>query len=99
MHSESFEVFTEFEAELKLKLSESMHVKYFYSDDIIHIALRWVLEELDIYDPYSGITNMFEGTNNVVEGLKIWYGAHLDAVILSMHYLQTFKVNEIIRGD
>ena len=101
MQSESMESFLEQEAEMKLKWSEAV-VDYFDSrlrEDIIDYASRWLLEELEIYDLYSGITNnMSEGTNNVVEGLQNWPGAPLDAIILPMHHLQTFKYNEIIRG-
>ena len=101
MQSDSLDCFTELEAELKLKWSEAM-VEYFDNhlrDDIINHASKWVLEELDVYDSYSGVTNnMSEGTNNVVKGLQNWPGAPLDAILLSMHYLQSFKHNEIIRG-
>lgn len=38
--------------------------------DTIEHASRWGLEVLNVYEPYSGVTNnMSEGTNNVIEGL------------------------------
>ena len=84
------------------RASETPLREYFdarFRRDIIEHAARWVLEDLNVYDPYSGVTNnMSEGTNNVIEGLKNWQGAPLDAIILSMHYLQNFKYSEILRG-
>ena len=67
--------------------------------DIIEHASRWILEELNIYDPYSGVNNnMSERTNNVIKELQNWHGTYLYAMTLSMHYLQNFKYNEILRG-
>ena len=101
MQCESIEAFEDLEAEMKLKWSNPM-IEYFDNRlrrDILEHASRWILEECNVYDPYSGVTNnMSEGTNNVIEGLQNWHGAPLDAVILSMHYLQNYKYNEILRG-
>ena len=101
LQCESLEAFEDVEAEVKLIWSPEL-IKYFDTRlrrDIIENASRWVLEDFNVYDLYSGVTNnMSEGTNNVIEGLQNWHGAPLDAVILSMHYLQNFKYNEIIRG-
>lgn len=101
MQTESLEAFEDLETEFKLSWSSAM-VEYFNTRlrrDIVEHGSRWVLEELHIYDPYSGVTNnMSEGTNNVIEGLQNWHAAPLDAMILSMHYLQKFEYNEILRS-
>ena len=101
MQCESIEAFEELEAEMKLKWSNPM-IEYFDNRlrrDTLEHASRRILEECNVYDLYSGVTNnMSEGTNNVIEGLQNWHGAPLDAVILSMHYLQNYKYNEILRG-
>ena len=101
MQCESLVAFEELEGEFKADWSPEL-VEYFDTklrSDILGHSCRWLLEEFNVYDPYSGVTNnMSEGTNNVIEGLQNWHGAPLDAIVLSMHYLQKFKYNEIIRG-
>ena len=101
MQCESIEAFEDLEAEYKLDWSQPV-VEYFYARlrrDIIEHAAGWVLEDLNVYDPYSGVTNnMSEATNNVIEGLKNWQWVPLDAIILSMHYLQNFKYSEILNS-
>ena len=93
LQCESLEDFETLESEIKLLWPEEI-IKYFDTRlrrDILDHACRWVLEDLNCYDPYSGVTNnMSEGTNNVIEGLQNWHGAPSDAIILSMNYLQNF---------
>ena len=76
MQCESIEAFEDLEAEYKLVWSQPV-VEYFDAqlcNDIIEHAARWVLEECNVYDPYSGVTNnMSEGTNIVIEGLKNYF--------------------------
>ena len=101
MQCQSIEAFEDLEAEYKLVWSQPV-VEYFDArlrNDIKEHAARWVLEEFNVYDPYSGVTNnMSERTNNVMEGLKNWHWSPLDAIILSMNYLQNFNYNEKLRG-
>ena len=60
---------------------------------------RWILENLGIYNPYSGITtNQSEGFNTVLKHLQHWKEAPVDAIVLSLYYLQSFYNNEIQRG-
>ena len=60
---------------------------------------RWVLEELHIYNPYSGVTNnQSEGLNRVIKDLQGWKEAPVDCVMLAVYQLQAFYLNEIRRG-
>ena len=59
--------------------------------DIPHSIGRWVLEELNIYNPYSGITNnQSESLNRVIKDLQSWKEAPLDCLILAL-YSHTVK--------
>ena len=101
LQTESLESFSALETELKLNWSEAFvdHFDNHLKQDMTNHAAKWVLQDLGVYNPYSGITNnISEGTNNIIDGLKNWTGAPLDSIVLSMHYLQNFKRNEIIRG-
>ena len=67
--------------------------------DIPHSIGRWVLEELNIYNPYSGITNnQSESLNRVIKDLQSWKEAPLDCLVLALYRLQAFYSNEIKRG-
>jgi len=60
---------------------------------------RWVLEELRIYDSYSGVTNnQSEGLNRVIKDLQGWKEAPVDCVMLAVYQLQALYLNEIRRG-
>ncbi len=60
---------------------------------------RWVLEALEIYNPYSGVTNnQSEGFNRVMKDLQGWKEAPLDSVVLALYLLQAYYSNEIKRG-
>ena len=60
---------------------------------------RWVLEELHIYNPYSGVTNnQSDGLNRVIKDLQGWKEAPVDCVMLAVYQLQAFYLNEIRRG-
>ena len=58
-----------------------------------------MLEELHIYNPYSGVTNnQSEGLNRVIKDLQGWKEAPVDCVMLAVYQLQAFYLNEIRRG-
>lgn len=68
-------------------------------DDILTFAARWLLEEAEVYDPYSGITNnVVESMNVVVKRLMEWKEVPIDSVVLSLNFLQNFYHNELVRG-
>ena len=53
---------------------------------------RWVLKELHIYNPYSGVTNnQFKGLNRVIKDLQGWKEAPVDCVMLAVYQLQAFS--------
>lgn len=58
-----------------------------------------MLEEYEVYDPLSGITNnICESLNATIKRLMSWKEAPIDAMILSLYYLQGFFKYEILRG-
>lgn len=68
-------------------------------EDIPTTLGRWVLESLQIYHPYSGVTNnQSEGFNRVMKDLQGWKEAPLDCVVLALYLLQAYYTNEIKRG-
>ena len=63
------------------------------------MAGRWILQELGIYNPYSGITNnQSESFNATLKRLQNWHEVPVDVIVLSLHHLQIFYYNEIQRG-
>ena len=77
---------------------EEYFLKQFHPDVNKSIG-RWVLENLNIYDPYSGVTNnQSEGFNRVVKDVQDWKEAPVDSMVLALYQLQTFYLNEIRRG-
>ena len=70
-----------------------------HHSDILSRSGRWILEELQIYDPYSGVTNnQSESLNRVLKDLQGWKEAPVDCVLLALYQLQAFYINEIHRG-
>ena len=60
---------------------------------------RWVLQPLNLYNPYSGVTNnQSESFNKVIKEFQSWKEAPLDSFILAMYRLQLYYYNEIKRG-
>lgn len=60
---------------------------------------RWILESMGVYNPYSGVTsNQSESFNAVLKRLQSWREVPLDAIVLSLYYLQAFYSNEVQRG-
>ena len=67
--------------------------------DVPSLIGRWVLEELHIYNPYSGVTNnQSEGLNRVIKDLQGWKEAPVDCVMLAVYQLQAYYLNEIRWG-
>ena len=60
---------------------------------------RWVLQPLNLYNPYSGVTNkQSESFNKVIKEFQSWKEAPLDSFVLAMYQLQVYYSNEIRRG-
>ena len=63
-----------------------------------HIG-RWKLESLQLYNPYSGVTNnQSEGFNTVMKEFQAWKEAPADSFVLALYQLQSYYSNEIQRG-
>lgn len=101
LHASSEEEYGEILAKLSDIWNESF-LEYYKSklhQDIVHHSSKWVLEQHQIYDPHSGVTNnMSESMNAVIKRLMEWKQAPLDAAVLAFNYLQQFYVHEIKRG-
>ena len=53
---------------------------------------RWVLQLLNLYNPYSGVTNnQSESFNKVVKEFQSWKEASMDSFILAMYQLQLYS--------
>ena len=73
--------------------------EHYYRNEIHSSIGWWVLEELHIYNPYSGVTNnQSEGLNRVIKDLQGWKEAPVDCVMLAVYQLQAFYLNEIRQG-
>lgn len=60
---------------------------------------RYVLERLQVYSPFSGITtNQSEAFNSVLKRLQNWREVPIDAIVLGLYHLQAFYLNEVRRG-
>jgi len=84
LHSESLEYFDELYSKISDLWSEPF-IDYFQNHlkgDFCKTG-RWVLEELNVYDPYSGVTNnMVEGMNSLIKRLTDWKERPLDSIAL-----------------
>ena len=66
----------------------------------IHGIARWSLEPMKVYNPYSGVTNnQSESLNFVIKQLQEWRESPIDCALLALHYLQSYYMIEIIRGQ
>ena len=76
--------------------------KYDLNEIHPHVPLyvgRWVLEDVHIYNPYSGITNnQSESLNFVLKELQGWKEVQVDNAVLAFYQMQAFYSNEIKRG-
>ena len=60
---------------------------------------RWILEELDIYNPYSGITtNSAESINNVIKSIQKRKELPVDLIVISLFFLQKSDYTELLCG-
>ena len=60
---------------------------------------RWALEDLHIYNPYSGVTNnQSESLNFVLKELQGWKEVKIDNAVLAFNPMQAHYSNEIRRG-
>lgn len=68
-------------------------------DELLESSVLWVLEAVNVYDPYSGVTNnIAEGMNTVIKRLNDWKELTIDSAVLSFHYLQVYYCHELLRG-
>ena len=60
---------------------------------------RWVLEPLNVYHPFTGVTNnQSESFNSTLKQLQKWKEVPVDSIVLALYHLQVFFYNEIQRG-
>ena len=101
LHCETLEIFNDLYDSLSATWSEAF-VIYFedhLKTDFINNAIHWILEDLNIYDPYSGVTNnIVESMNSLIKRLIDWKEKPLDSIALSFYYLQNYYVNELLHG-
>ena len=101
LNSDSEDIFMENCENLTTKWSKPV-VDYFNKnirDDIVKYSAKWTLKELNLFNPYSGITNnSSEGMNTVIKHLMKWKEVSLDTAVLCLSYLQNYYWNEILRG-
>ncbi len=77
----------------------SVIIALFFLSQIPVSLGRWVLEELDIYQPYTGVTtNQSESFNALLKRLQRWREVPIDTILLSLYHLQGFFYNEFQRG-
>ena len=68
-------------------------------NDILKYSDKWILKKLNLFNPYSGITNnISEGMNTVLKRLVDLKEVPLDTVVFCISYLQNYYWNEILRG-
>ena len=66
---------------------------------IIRHSAKFVLAPLDLYDPYSGITNNISETINcVIKDMLKWRETPVDVIFLCFQLHQTYYLAEIRRG-
>lgn len=99
--SETVEEFHDNIVRLSSMWSESFR-EYFVKHiqkDIEKYAGRFLIEPLNIYNPYSGITNnSAESMNAVIKRLIKWKEAPADTLVLCLQKLQLYYWREILRG-
>ena len=93
---------SEYQAALDEMLKKWSHPFSEYYNENIHSQItfiaRWALEEVGLYNPYSGITNnqlQSEGLNHVLKTLNDWREMSIDCLMLSLYYLQGYYLSEI----
>ncbi|XP_063787335.1 uncharacterized protein LOC134936259 [Pseudophryne corroboree] len=67
--------------------------------DLVYKSGRWLLNELRIYTPGSGVvTNVSDSMNIVLKKLTAWKEVNLEQMVLALYFLQTFYLKEVLRG-
>ena len=67
--------------------------------NILEYSARWILEKLNMYDPFSGVTNnVSESMNKVLKDLTKWKRCPIDCVMLSMWHIQRYYMVELSKG-
>ncbi len=52
---------------------------------------RWVLEPLNVYHPFIGVTNnQSESFNSTLKQLQKWKEVPVDSIILALYHLQVY---------
>ena len=75
-----------------------------YFDDtllgtITNYAGRWILDELDLYNPDSGITNICsESINAKLKRLTQWKEREADNIILFLYYMQSNDLANLMKS-
>lgn len=94
----------EYETQLALdsQRCDAAFEEYYIKD--IHAELptttgTWVMEGLQLYDHYSGVTNnQSESLNQLFRDLQGWKEAPITCIVLALYQRQAFYLNEIRRG-
>ena len=62
-------------------------------------AGRWILEEVDLYNPYSGITNnCSESVNAKLKRLTEWKEREVDNIVLFLYYMQSNDLADLMKS-
>ena len=68
-------------------------------DTVTNHSARWILEELDLYNPYSGITNnCSESINAKLKRLTEWKEREVDNIILFLYYMQSNDLADLMKS-
>ena len=101
LQCESLENFESLFEEIRLPWSIPM-TDYFNDnlrETIAKYAGRWILEEIDLYNPYSGITNnCSESVNAKLKRLTDWKEKEVDNIVLYLYYMQSNDIAELMKS-
>ena len=76
-----------------------MTLKYKFLLQVNTSLGKWVLQALNVYHPFTGVTtNQSEGFNSALKRFQQWREVPLDSIVLTLYHLQAFFYNEIQRG-
>ena len=93
-----FEILVE---KLKLPWSEPMtdYFEHNIRKTILMHAGRWILEEYDLYNPYSGVTNnCSESINAKLKRLTEWKEREVDNIVLFLYYMQSNDLADLMKS-
>ena len=66
---------------------------------ITNYAGQWILHELDMYKPYSGITNnCSESINAKLKRLTKWKEREVDNIVLFLYYIQSNDLADLVKS-